>query len=124
LNEKRRLLKLLPEPQPFQPNMELLRTVSGFCSEVGEWIAGSEGHEGLRRSCRTIYKEFKIKVASTHPLFVPFMKNSYEARSGKWEICLPVEDDQHVMDKLQNGKRLVMDLDDVHNFIEEWVLDR
>jgi hypothetical protein len=118
LKMKREKLESLPEPPPSQPNIKLLNLVSGFCKEVDEYINGKEGYEVLRRSCRTYYGQFKVKIASTHPHFVPFRKHSKEAKSGKWEISLSVEDDHPIVSELSNVEKVVMDLDDVNEHIE------
>ena len=119
LQETRKALESLPEPPLIQPNLKLIKLISAFCNKFIACVEGRENYEELMRSCRSIYRDFRGKIAFTHPNFIPFSKCSREA-AHSWELTLLPEDD-HVDACYPDFemKPVRMDLDDMTKHIEE-----
>ncbi|KAF8486541.1 P-loop containing nucleoside triphosphate hydrolase protein [Gautieria morchelliformis] len=72
LKDTSKELGLLPPPLPENPVIELLRLLTGFSTEVKQWIDGSEGHKDLVQIFNGASTDFKEVIFRTAPDFRPF----------------------------------------------------
>jgi len=64
-------LSLLPTPVSNQPVSELLNMVAAFANDLKQTVRGDIAHSDLIQACFPLYKDFRSKIKSTSPNFVP-----------------------------------------------------